>query len=84
MHQTNWFSYQKHLSLILDTQLNIEKHLKTVFAKVTKTVGLNRRLRASLPIPSLLTFYKFLIRSHLDYGNIYDHTIIRMSYNNSF
>ena len=48
---------QKHLSFILDTQLKFEKHLKTVFNKVTKTKGLIVQLRDSLPRPSLLAFY---------------------------
>ena len=35
---------QKHLGLILDTQLYFEEHLKTVFATVTQTIGLTRQL----------------------------------------
>ena len=40
--------FQKHLGLILDSQLSFEKHLKTIFDKVNKTIGITRKLRNSL------------------------------------
>ena len=40
-------AFQKHLGLILDSQLNFEKHLKTTFSKVNNTIGLIRELRNS-------------------------------------
>ena len=38
-------AFQKHLGLILDSQISLEEHLKTTFGKVNKTVGLIRKLR---------------------------------------
>lgn len=71
---------QKHVGLILDTRLNFEEHLKTVFTKVTKTIGPIPQLRDSLARPSLLAFYKCFVRTHFDYGN----TMYDNSYKNSF
>ena len=71
--------FQKHLGLILDSQLSFEEHLKTIFSKANKTIGLIRKLRNSLPRASLMT-YIYFIRPHLDYGDIaYD-----QPFNNSF
>ena len=53
-------AFQKHLGLILDSQLSFEEHLKTIFSKVNKTIGLIQKLRNSLPRPPLMTLYKSL------------------------
>ena len=77
--QTNCL-WKKHLCLILDSQLSFDKHLKTIFKKVNKTIRLFWKIRNSLPRPSLMTLYKSFIRPHLDYGDIsYD-----KPFNNSF
>ena len=73
-------AFQKHLGLILDSQLSFEEHLKTIFSKANKTIGLIRKLRNSLPRPSLMTLYKSFIQPHLDYGDI----ICDQPFNNSF
>ena len=73
-------AFQKNLALILDSPLNFEEHLKTMFSKVNKTTGLIRKMRNSLPRPSLMTLYKSFIRPHLDYGDI----ICDQPFNNSF
>ena len=66
---------QKHLGMFLDSKLNFSEHLKTIFQKPNKTIGLLRKLQTLLPKPPLITIYKWLIRSHLDYGDmIYDQT----------
>ena len=54
-------AFQKHLGLILDSQLSFEKHLKAIFNKVNKIIGLIRKLRNFLPKPSLLTTYKSFV-----------------------
>ena len=72
--------FQNHLGLILDSQLSFEEHLKTIFSKANKTIGLIRKLRNSLPRPSLMTLYKSFIQPHLDYGDI----IYDQPFNNSF
>ena len=48
-------TFQKHLGLILDIQLTFDEHLKTIFSKVNKPIGLIWELRSSLPKPSLMT-----------------------------
>ena len=63
---------QKHLGIIPDNRLSFANHLKMILRKVNKTVGLLRKIHNILPRPALLTIYKSFIRSHLDYGDIYD------------
>ena len=64
---------QKHLGMFLDTRLDFQGHLKSIFNKVNKTIGLLRKLRNTLPRLPLLAIYKSFIRPHLDYGDtIYD------------
>ena len=53
----------------------ISEHLKTIFRKTNKTIGLLYKLQSLLPRAPLITIYKSFIRSHLDYGDmIYDQT----------
>ena len=61
--------------MFLDNKLNFSEHLKTIFQKTSKTIGLLRKLQTRLPRALLITIYKPFIRPHLDYGDmIYDHT----------
>ena len=61
---------QRHLGMFLDTKLDFQGHLKSIFNKVNKTIGLLRKLHNTLPRLPLLTIYKSFIRLHLDYGDI--------------
>ena len=61
---------QKHLGMFLDWKLSFEEHLKTVFNKVNKNIGLLRKFQNFSPSKSLLKVRKFFIRTHLDYGDI--------------
>ena len=63
-------SSQKHLGIILDNQLKFDDHIKMVFRKISKTIGLLRKLHNFLPRAALITIYKAFIRPHLDYGDI--------------
>ena len=73
-------SSQKHLRLTLDNRLTFDEHLTNVSNKISKTIGLLRKLQNILPRPALLTIYKCFIRPHLDYGDItYD-----QAWNSSF
>ena len=66
--------------MFLDTKLDFQGHLKSIFNKVNKTIGLLRKLHNTLPRLPLLTIYKSFIRPHLDYGDVlYD-----QAYNVSF
>ena len=48
--------------------------------KISKTIGLLRKLQNTLPRQALLTIYKCFIRSHLDCGDV----IYDQAYNLSF
>ena len=73
-------SSQKHLGVILDSKLIFDEHLKMVSLKISKTLGLLRKLHNLLPRSALITIYKAFVRPYLDYGDIlYD-----QAYNMSF
>ena len=61
---------QKHLGLLLDKRLTFDRHVEEMIVRANKGVGLITTLRRYLPRTSLLTIYKALIRSHLDYGDV--------------
>ena len=68
------------VSMILDTKMDFQEHLKDKLSKISKTIGLLRRLQKMLSRAPLLTIYKSFIRPHLDYGDI----IYDKAYNSSF
>ena len=71
----NVTSIHKHLGMVFDSKLSSDEHLKSVFKKSSKTVGLLRKFQGILPRTSLITIYKLFARPHLDYGDIiYDQT----------
>ena len=51
-----------------------------VSGKISKTIGLLRKLQNSLPRAALITISKVFIRPHLDYGDI----LCDQAYNTSF
>ena len=61
---------QKHFGMLLDVKLDFQEHLKNIYSKVNKTIGLLCKLHNTLPRLPLLAIYKSFIRSHLDYGDI--------------
>ena len=61
---------QKHLGVVLNSNLNFNTHIDQKIKKCNKIVGLIRRLSVNLPHNALLTIYKSLIRPYLDYGGI--------------
>ena len=38
-----------HSGMVLDTKLHFQKHLKSIFSKVNKTIGLSQKLHHILP-----------------------------------
>ena len=60
---------QKHLGMLLNVKLDFQGHLKNIYGKVSKTIGLLCKLHDTLPRLPLLTIYKSFIRLHLDYGD---------------
>ena len=63
-------SSQKYLEIILDNRLKIDDVLKMMSGKVSKTIGLLRKLQIFLLRSVLITIYKAFIRPHLDYFDI--------------
>ena len=57
-----------------------EEHLRLVFGKLNKTIGLLCKLQCLIPRSALLTINKTFARSHLDYGDIMN----KQAYNSSF
>ena len=66
--------------MFLESKLDFREHTQNVLNKVSKTIGLLRKLQKILPKPPLITIYKSFMRSHLDYGDI----IYNQAYNFSF
>ena len=56
--------------MFLDSKLVCKEHKQNVINKVSKTIGLLRKLQNILPRPPLRTIYKSFIRYHLDYWDI--------------
>ena len=63
-------SHQKHLVVVLDSNLNFNGHIDQKIIKCNKMIGLIRRLSVNLLCNALLTIYKSSIRPHTDYGDI--------------
>lgn len=59
---------QKQLGMFLDTKLDFKEHLKDIFNKAKKVIGVLLKLHHVLPRSPLFTV-------HIDYGDIiYDQT----------
>ena len=64
----------KHLGLLLDETLALDRHVEEKILTANKRVGLITRLRRYLPRNSFLTIYKAFIQTLLDYGDVvYDY-----------
>ena len=63
-------SYQKHLGVYLDQNLNFTHHIKEKITKVNKGIAVVELLQTKLPLNVLLPIYKSFIRPHLDYVDI--------------
>ena len=60
----------KNMGILLDSKLDFDDHIKGVFDKTSKSVGLMRKLRNFLLRLSLLQIYKSFVRPYLDDGDI--------------
>lgn len=56
---------QKDLDIILGNRLSLEEHLRLVFNKIIKTIGLSHKLLCLVSRSTLLTVYKTFVRPHL-------------------
>ena len=66
--------------MFLDSKLNFIEHLKTIFQKTNKTIGLLRKLQTLVPRAPLIKLCKSFIRPHLDYGDMIYDQIFNMSF----
>ena len=71
---------QKHLGMFLDSKLDFKEQIQNVLNKVSKTLGLLRKLQKILPKPPLIRIYRSFIRPYLDYADI----IFDLAYKVSF
>ena len=63
--------------MFLESKLDFDEHIKEVFDKTSKFIGLTHKLRNFLLRPSLLQICKYLVRPYLDYGDIiYDKAFV--------
>ncbi len=63
----------KCLGLELNEGLTWESHVSAIISKVSKVIGVLRRLKSLLPLSALVLIYNSLIQPHFDYcGVIWD------------
>ena len=62
------FSIVKFLGVTLDENLTFNDHVKNVTTKISKSVGVMRRLHCQLPTDVIVKAYYSLVYSHLTYA----------------
>ena len=60
----------KFLGIIIDSNLTWKPHIDNVAKKVSKSVGIIKRVRHCLPVDTLNTLYNTLILPYINYCNI--------------
>ena len=60
--------YIKYLGVLIDQNLSWKYHIDSIVTKISKNVGLIKKLRHSVPRPILLNIYNSLIQPYLTYG----------------
>ncbi len=60
----------KCLGLELDEGLTWESHVSVIISKVSKVIGVLRRLKSLLPLSALVLIYNSLIQPHFDYCSV--------------
>ena len=60
----------KTLGVIVDDQLKWNSHINTVFTKVSKGIGMIRRMKAFVPQSTLISVYNAIILPHFDYCSL--------------
>ena len=64
------FLSHHHQNIILDFKLIFDEHLKMISLKLSKTLGLLRKLYNLLPRSALLIINKTFVGPYLDYSDI--------------
>ena len=60
---------EKDIGVIIDDQLNFDKHISEKVKKATSISALIRRIFQHLDEKSFIPLYKTLVRTHLDYAS---------------
>ena len=60
----------KTLGVIVDDQLNWQTHLDSIVTKVSKGIGMIRRMKAFVPQMTLISVYNAIILPHFDYCSL--------------
>ena len=60
----------KCLGLELDEGLTWESHVSAIVSKVSKVIGVLRRLKPFLPLSALVLIYNYLIQPYFDYCSV--------------
>ena len=60
---------QKHLGFYLDQKMDFNKHINEKISKAQKGISIIKK-SYMLPRNAVLTIYKLIVRSHLDYDHI--------------
>lgn len=63
-------SSQRHLGLYISSDLHWRKHIETTLAKATPLLGVLSKLRSSLSLKALSTFYLLYIRPVIEYSSV--------------
>ena len=61
---------QKHLGLALDSKLDFNEHVNNKINKCNKSLSTTKKLSSDLSRNSLLTIYKIVFKTTLDYADI--------------
>ena len=64
---------QKHLGMLLDSELNFYSHVKEKIVNARKAIGVIRFMSRYVTREVLDQMYKLYVRPHLDYGDIIYH-----------
>ena len=61
---------QKHLRLVLDSKLDFNDYVNNKINKANKSLSTTKKLSSTLSRNSLLTIYKTIVRTTLNYADI--------------
>ena len=71
---------QKHLGILLDSNLTFEEQSRAILNKTNRTIGLLRKLQSLLARAALITIYKASVRPYLDYSDVLYDQVFNTSY----
>jgi len=69
-HQVEFVNNFKFLGIVLQQNLKWNTHVDMISKKISKTLGIMRRLKKIVPLKTMLNIYNALILPHLNYGII--------------